>query len=293
MSGRRTQLVLLGTGTPNACPEAAGPAVALVVDGRSYLVDFGPGVVRQAAKAYHRGVDGLAVKGLCRAFCTHLHSDHTAGLADLILTPWVLEREEPLQLYGPKGLDAMAQHILAAYQVDIDFRIHGFEQANSTGCRVDVHQVQPGLVYQDDLVRVEAFPVDHGTLECYGYRFTTPDRVIVVSGDTAPVEAVARMAQGADVLLHEVFYAGGLAQREPKWRKYHESVHTSSRDLARIAARCRPKLLVTYHRIYHMDIQDNRIDLAREIARREALILQEIREGYTGPVAMGHDLDIY
>ena len=267
--------------------------MALVVDGRSYLVDFGPGVVRQAAKAYHRGVDGLAVKGLCRAFCTHLHSDHTAGLADLILTPWVLEREEPLQLYGPKGLDAMARHILAAYQVDIDFRIHGFEQANSTGCRVDVHQVQPGLVYQDDLVRVEAFPVDHGTLECYGYRFTTPDRVIVISGDTAPVEAVARMAQGADVLLHEVFYAGGLAQREPKWRKYHESVHTSSRDLARIAARCRPKLLVTYHRIYHMDIQDNRIDLAREIARREALILQEIREGYTGPVAMGHDLDIY
>lgn len=292
MAGR-TKLVLLGTGTPNACPEASGPAVALVVDGRSYLVDFGPGVVRQAAKAYHRGVDGLAVKGLCRAFCTHLHSDHTAGLADLILTPWVLEREEPLQLYGPKGLQSMADHILAAYKADIDFRINGFEQANRTGCQVRVREIQPGLVFQDDLVRVEAFPVSHGTLECYGYRFITPDKVIVVSGDTAPVEAMARMAQGADILLHEVFYAGGLAQREPKWQKYHASVHTSSHDLARIAAQCRPGLLVTYHRIYHMDIQDNRIDLAREIDRREEWILREIREEYQGRVAMGHDLDVF
>ena len=46
-----TKLVLLGTGTPNACPNASGPSSAVVVGNRAYLVDFGPGVVRQASKA--------------------------------------------------------------------------------------------------------------------------------------------------------------------------------------------------------------------------------------------------
>lgn len=54
-----TKLVLLGTGTPNACPNASGPSTAVIVGDRSYLVDFGPGVVRQAAKAYQKGIDAL------------------------------------------------------------------------------------------------------------------------------------------------------------------------------------------------------------------------------------------
>ena len=102
-----TKLILLGTGTPNACPWASGPASAVVVDGHAYLVDFGPGVVRRAAEAYRR--------------------------SDLIFTPWVLEREKPLKVFGPKGIRNMAQHLLSAYAVDIDFRLHGFERANRSG----------------------------------------------------------------------------------------------------------------------------------------------------------------
>ena len=52
----QTKLVLLGTGTPNACPNANGPSSAVVVGDRAYLVDFGPGVVRQASAAYFNGV---------------------------------------------------------------------------------------------------------------------------------------------------------------------------------------------------------------------------------------------
>ena len=107
-----TKLVLLGTGTPNACPDASGPSSAVVVGDRAYLVDFGPGVVRQAAKAYRNGIDALRPDRLVTAFCTHLHTDHTAGYPDLIFTPWVLERKEPLRVFGPKGIRDMTEHLL-------------------------------------------------------------------------------------------------------------------------------------------------------------------------------------
>lgn len=289
-----TKLVLLGTGTPNACPDASGPSSAVVVGDRAYLVDFGPGVVRQAAKAYRNGIDALRPDRLVTAFCTHLHTDHTAGYPDLIFTPWVLERKEPLRLFGPKGIRDMTEHLLKAYKVDIDFRINGFEKANEVGYRVETQEITSGVIYRDDRVTVEAFPVSHGTLESYGFKFTTPDRVIVISGDTAPLEIVAEKAKGCDILLHEVEYTAGLAAREPKWQKYHREVHTLSVDLAEIAKKARPKLLVTYHRIYHMEIQDNTVDVGAEMARRNEAILEEIRNaGYEGPVVNGMDLDVF
>lgn len=290
----QTKLVLLGTGTPNACPNASGPASAVVVGDRAYLVDFGPGVVRQASKAYYKGIDALRPDLLTVAFCTHLHTDHTAGYADLIFTPWVLERAEPLKVFGPKGIKHMTEHLLMAYEVDIDFRINGFEKANEAGFQVQATEIQSGVVYQDDRVMVEAFPVSHGTLESYGYKFTTEDKVIVISGDTAPLEIVAKKAKNCDILLHEVEYTGGIALREPKWQKYHREVHTLSVDLAQVAQKAQPKLLVTYHRIYHMNIQDNTKDLDAQMQRRCEAILQEIWDaGYTGKVVNGQDLDIF
>lgn len=289
-----TKLVLLGTGTPNACPDASGPSSAVVVGDRAYLVDFGPGVVRQAAKAYRNGIDALRPDRLVTAFCTHLHTDHTSGYPDLIFTPWVLERKEPLRVFGPKGIRDMTEHLLKAYKVDIDFRINGFEKANEVGYRVETQEINSGVIYRDDRVTVEAFPVSHGTLESYGFKFTTPDRVIVISGDTAPLEIVAEKAKGCDILLHEVEYTAGLAAREPKWQKYHREVHTLSVDLAEIAKKAGPKLLVTYHRIYHMEIQDNTVDVGAEMARRNEAILEEIRNaGYEGPVVNGMDLDAF
>ena len=99
----RTNVVTLGTGTPNADPDRYGPSVAVVVDDSSYLVDFGIGVVRRAAAAERSGIKALNPVNLKYAFATHLHSDHTLGLADLILTPWILERDAPLTVYGLMG----------------------------------------------------------------------------------------------------------------------------------------------------------------------------------------------
>ena len=184
---------------------------------------------------------------------------------------------------------------MQAYETDIDFRIHGFEKANESGYKVDVTEIEkPGIIYEDDRVSVEAFPVSHGTLTCYGYKFVTDNRTIVITGDTAPLDLVAEKAAGCDILLHEVEYAAGIACREPKWQKYHQEVHTLSTDLAWVAKKAQPKLLVTYHRIYHMNIQDNRINLPAEMARRDEAILDEIRAaGYNGWVVNGQDLDVF
>src|SRR5215212_1192205 len=117
------QVVLLGTGSPPPDPERSGPATAIVVNDTAYLVDFGPGVVRRAAAAATgRSIAALQPTRLRVAFVTHLHSDHTVGYPDLIFTPWTLGRRVPLEVYGPKGLKAMTEHLLEAYRVDIETR---------------------------------------------------------------------------------------------------------------------------------------------------------------------------
>jgi ribonuclease BN (tRNA processing enzyme) len=273
-----TQIVLLGTGTPNADPERSGPSVAIVVNDIPYLVDFGPGVVRRAAAACQAGVAGLAVERLSRAFLTHLHSDHTAGYADLLLTPWVLERAEPLRVYGPAGLKEMTGHLLAAYQEDVRERLEGLEPANPTGCEALACEIAPGTVYQDANVRVAAFPVCHGSWPAFGLKFYTPDRTIVVSGDTAPTETIVEQSRGCDVLIHEVYSAAGFQMIPPAWQRYHAQVHTSSYELAQIATQARPGLVVLYHQLFW--------------GVSEEALLDEVAVRYDGLVVSGRDLDV-
>jgi ribonuclease BN (tRNA processing enzyme) len=271
---------LLGTGTPNADPDRSGPSVAIIAGGQPYLVDFGPGVVRRAAAARRAGIEALAVNKLNRAFVTHLHSDHTAGYADLIFTPWVLERKEPLEVYGPKGLKAMTDHLLKAYAEDIRVRLYGGEPSNKTGYRVNPHEVKPGVIYRDQNVTVKAFPVPHGSWQqAFGYRFETPDRVIVISGDTGPGESIAENCRGCDVLIHEVYSQAGFLKRPPEWQQYHSRFHTSSMELARIASRARPGLLILYHQLWWGTTEED--------------LLREIKQGYDGRVVSGKDLEVY
>ena len=109
-----TQVIVLGSGMPAADPDRFGPAVAIVSNGTAYLVDCGSGVVRRAAAAQRNGIPALEASKLNTAFITHLHSDHTIGYPDLILSPWVLGRDGPLNVYGPAGLKEMTDHILEA-----------------------------------------------------------------------------------------------------------------------------------------------------------------------------------
>ena len=281
----KTELVMLGTGTPRPDPQRSGPAAAVVVNGEAYLLDCGPGVVRRAAAAKSKGISALTVTNIKTVFITHLHSDHTLGYPDLILSPWVVGRKVPLSAYGPGGLSNMTHHILEAYKEDIDVRINGLEQGNKTGNVVQVHEIKPGIIYRDANVTVTAFPVKHGSWkEAFGYKFVSADRTIVFSGDTAPCEEVERAAKDADILVHEVYEA---SEAEPEkrpggedWPFYMRAYHTSAAELGAIAMRCKPKLLVLDHVLMRHGSDEK--------------LMEEIRSGgFDGEVRIGNDLEVY
>jgi len=275
-----TQVVMLGTGTPNADPDRSGPAVAVIAGGRAYLVDAGPGIVRRAVASAQRGVRALEPSRLSIVFVTHLHSDHTVGLPDLMLTPWVLERHDPLEVYGPPGIKAMTDHLLEAYAEDIRIRQSGLEPEKSEGYKVNAHEIVEGEVYRDSNVTVTAFAVPHANWEhAFGYRFEARDRVIVISGDTRPSEAVARACNGCDVLVHEVYSSRGFKNRPLAWQRYHADAHTSTDQLASIATWAHPKLLVLYHQLFWGETDED--------------LVKEVRKGYKGAVVSARDLEVY
>jgi ribonuclease BN (tRNA processing enzyme) len=276
-------VVFLGTGTPGPTPNRQGPSLAVVAGGKAYLADVGVGVVRQADAAYATGIEALDPRKLDIAFVSHLHSDHTLGLPDLILTPWVLGRTVPLELYGPPGISAMAQNILKAYTEDIHIRITGLEQANETGYKVNAHEIKPGVVYQDSNVKVTAFTVHHGSWPlALGYRFDAAGKSIVFSGDTAPADSVVEACNGCDLLIHEVYIglpATGSARTPEHWAQYMKTFHTSAAELAGIATRARAKTLVTTH-------------LAFSATTTQADLIAALKKGYGGTVVVAHDLDV-
>lgn len=277
----RTQVVMLGSGTPVPDPERSGPAVAVVVNGRAYLVDCGPGVVRQASKAAKEdGIPALVSPKLGIVFITHLHSDHTLGFPDLIFSPWVLDRSMALEAYGPHGLKNMTAHIEQAWKEDIHVRREGLEQANATGYRVNVHEISPGVIYSDENVKVTAFLVKHGSWkEAYGYKFETKDRKIVISGDTAPTDEVVKACDGCDLLLHEVYNPNGKQMQIPHWNEYFKAFHTSPAQLGDIARRAHPGLLVTYHEVL--------------LGLPEEDLAGQIKGNYSGQWVSAKDLEVY
>ena len=280
LSSAQTKVVLLGTGNPNPNPERMGASIAVIANGRPYLVDFGPGVVRRASKAFENGIQELAMINLTYAFATHLHSDHTLGLSDLIFTPWVLDRDEPLELYGPRGIKAMARHSLRAYREDIKIRTTGGQPHNKTGYKVNAHRIRPGILLKEDDLTITAFRVNHGKVEeAYGYKFEAGDKTIVISGDAAPSESIVEQCNGCDILFHEVYSLEKLKLKPPEWKAYHSTYHTSTQELAEIANRAKPKRLILYHQLFW--------------GATEEEILQEIRRYYSGVVISGKDLDVF
>jgi ribonuclease BN (tRNA processing enzyme) len=283
----RTQVVLLGTGNPGPSPERSGPATAIIVNGEPYLVDFGPGVVRRAAAAQQKGIGALNPVNIKHAFVTHLHSDHTVGYPDLIFTPWVVGRKAPLEVYGPPGIKAMTDHVLAAWADDIKIRNGPIErdlpEHSADGYGVNAHEISPGVVYKDGNVTVTAFNVNHGEwgTRAFGYRFQAADRTIVITGDTSPSESVVEQCNGCDILIHEVYTEAGYARASPEWQRMRRAYHTSSRQLGELATRARPGLLILYHQSYQFT------------ESTEEDLMREMRAVYRGRFVSGHDLDVF
>lgn len=274
----RTQVVMLGSGTPNAEADRAGSAIAIVVDDSPYLVDCGHGAVQRVVEANARGLINWTTTALTHLFVTHLHADHTVGLADLIFTPWIHGRADKLIALGPAGLKSMVDHILAAYAENTREHLRA-HPATPDGCKVEAAAVSGGLCFEDERIRVQALPADHGDLEAYSYKFETPDRCIVVSGDTKPVPGFMDWARGCDILIHEVYSSRQFLNQPPAWQRYHSRVHTSADELATLANEARPGLLVLYHQLFWGATPQ---DLAAEIS-----------SAFAGRVVSAVDLDVY
>src|ERR1700730_14023976 len=274
----KTRIVLLGTGNPGPDPDRSGPATAIIVNDTAYLADFGPGVVRRTSAASNKGINALEPTKLRVAFVTHLHSDHTVGYPDLIFTPWTIGRRVPLEVYGPKGLRAMTEHLLEANRVDIKTRTNpdGNQRGFPEGHNVNAHEISPGVVYKDANVTVTAFPTKHA-MESYGYRFDTSDRSIVVSGDTNPAQETIDACRGCDVLIHEANTPAWLATRPDTFQRFAAKYHTTTAQLAELARQAKPRLPILYH--------------YSGLSREE--LFDDMLARYSGPFVIGRDLDVY
>ena len=268
---------MLGTGTPIPDPDRMGPSVAVIVDSSSYIFDAGTGVVRRAAAAQRAGVPGLTMPALQRVFLTHLHSDHTLGLADILFTPWIQGRTVPLELYGPPGTQRLVNGILDGNDEDIHERLAQSGGPPANGWKADVHEIAEGVVYRDSRVTIRAFAVPHSAWKyAFGYRVETPDRTIVISGDTRESPAIAAACNGCDVLIHEVYSDAGFAKVPAIRQAYHAQAHTSATQLGTIATAARPKLLILTHLLF--------------FGTTEEQLLSEVRSKFSGNVVLAHDL---
>ena len=280
---------MLGTGTPIPDPDRAGAGVAVVVDSVAYLFDAGTGIVRRAAAAGRKGIKAFAPPTpnaqpsprFDRVFITHLHSDHTLGLADVIFTPWIQGRTRPLDIYGPPGLGRLVKGILDGNAEDIRERSNAFGGPPSNGWNAIVHEISTdSIVVQDSRVTINAFAVPHADWKyAFGYRIKTPDKVIVLSGDARATPAIAEQCRGCDVLIHEVYSDAGFATIPKVRQAYHSRAHTSGTQLGDIATTAKPGLLVLYHQLF--------------FGSSDETLLAEVRSRFKGRVVSARDLDIY
>tara|TARA_Y100000992_G_C21253301_1_gene487104 strand:- start:328 stop:1269 length:942 start_codon:yes stop_codon:yes gene_type:complete len=276
-----TKLIILGSGTPNPDPERYGSGYAIIVNESAYIVDFGPGIVRRISAmspSWGGKFPSMELENINIAFLTHIHSDHSGALADLILTPWIMGRSEPLNLYGPKGLQSMSENIIEAYIDDINYRLYGSQPANKLGYTTNVNEItEDGIIYKDNNVEVIAFKNNHGDFKnSFGFLFITEDKRILLSGDTAVSNNLIKYGENLDILVHEVFSSETFVNKTKDWQTYHKAHHTSSIDVGKIAKKLKPKKLVLSHILFWGASDESLINDVRENFNGETIIAQDL-----------------
>lgn len=257
---------LLGTGSPIPDTDRFGPAILLEAGEQFLLFDAGRGAIQ---RIYSLGIPFAKIDKL---FITHLHSDHTAGLADVFLTSWLRGRRTPFHIWGPKGVQTLMSQTLAAYADDIDSRLD-----QSEGAKAYAKDMTEGVVYERDGVVVTAFEVDHvAKLKSFGFRIAYQGKSVVLSGDTRYNENLIKHAQGVDLLVHEVAAVSEtMASKTPSTQKI-VNIHTTPEDAGRVFTAVSPGLAV-YSHIVLFDVS------VPELLRRT-------RKTYDGPLVVGEDL---
>ena len=211
-----TRLITLGTSAgPPPRAHRAQSSNLLTVGGAHYVIDAGDGVARRLAKA------GINVREIGTVFITHHHDDHIAGLGTLLSVAWDQNRTKPIHVYGPPRTIELITATVQYFTISAEIRIADGGRSVPIAQVFFGHDVGTGVVYQDANVKVTTVENSHfdfhkgsaaGKHKSYAYRFETPDRVIVFTGDTGPCDAVTELAKGADLLVSETSSCEGRMQ---------------------------------------------------------------------------------
>ena len=274
----RTRVVLLGTkGGPTPSPDRAQAATLIQIDGKAWVVDCGNGVANQLAKAR------VPLDSLARIFVTHNHSDHIADVGTLIELAWSSGLKTPVTVHGPPPIEQIVRDQLAALSYDVAARIREEGRIPLAPLIHVEERSAAGLVLRDGATRVTSVLVDHDTIRpAFGYRFDTPERSIVLSGDTRYSDNLVALARSADLLIHEAIYAPaipGLAgENAPKLVDHLHRSHTTAEDVGLVAARAGVKKLVLSHFVPG----------GPQVT--DAMWLAAVRTTFAGEVVIGHDL---
>ncbi|MBN1103179.1 MAG: MBL fold metallo-hydrolase [Deltaproteobacteria bacterium] len=271
MASKDFRVTLLGTGVPHPDPHRGGSSTLVQAGGQRLIFDCGRRTLLRLSET------ATAIKEANKLFLTHLHSDHTVGIPDLWLTPWIFGRwTEPFYVWGPPGTKRMMRKLEEAFEFDLAIRpVHDLLPVEGAG--IAAQDVAEGVVFEKEGVKVTAFEVDHRPIQpSYGYRIDFEGRSVVLSGDTRFSENLIRHAMGADLLVHNV----GAARPEDlqvseRYRRIM-ALHIPPEEAGELFTRVSPKLAVYTHMVLF------------KIGTEE--IIERTRTTYAGPLEIGEDL---
>ncbi len=291
------RIIMLGTGGALPDPDRCHTSILITLDsGRHILLDCGHGATRQMMRTDTNPADvGLLL-------LTHLHHDHVCEFPFFVISGWMLGRVGPLNVYGPPGTRHLVSHLFegGAFDADIKARsAYPARKANMEAVRPVVQEYSAGVIYQDAEIRVTSDHVDHIPPEispCFGFRIEAEGKVVVFSGDTKPCEGIARLAQGADLLIHECTFTEPFIEHRRK-SGVGTFAHTSPADLGRLAVAAGVKQVVATH-IGHVDLLSPVLKRAAgkhlpvELMGPHQIdgFVRQIRATYDGPLQIAHDL---
>jgi len=269
---KHIEVTLLGTSAgPPAHVGQAGISTLIEAGGDRLLFDAGRGCMERLVRS------GRQMDDVSKLFITHLHSDHIVDIPDLMLTPWSAPaaRRAPLEVWGPQGTRDMMHYLQSAFAFDIHIRRDVDEKASPEGIKVFARDIQEGVAYEKNGVKITSFLVDHGPVKpAYGFRLDYGGHSVALSGDTRPSENLVKFCRGVDVLIHEVIDPEVLRKQRPSEQLFQAILrhHTTPEQAASIFTRVQPRLAVYSHAV------------------GTSATVDQTRTAYSGQVEMGEDL---